>query len=385
MKENELSRLLEKYLEGTATPEEIHLVEAFFESYKNEARNEGYTNITGEHETLHREILDGLYKRYRRTHRRSKVFSTVWRAAAVILVLIVPAYLLYEKQGRDPVADPVAQDIAPGSDKAILILSDNTRIDLDSTRGSVIPAQGNAMITHGNGRLSYVDNGTSPAVHYNMIITPRGGQYQLVLADGSKVWLNAASALRYPTSFSGNERNVELNGEAYFEVAKDTDKPFIVAVGQAHVQVLGTHFNIMAHEDEDAMETTLLEGAVRVTMKNTARTLEPNQQARIAKDGSLTVLENYDVEEAVAWKDGTFIFNKTNIEVIMRQISRWYDVDVTIADDVPPLNFGGVVSRRDSVSSVIRLLELTGALEFEIGEGRILVKPAVKKPINLPD
>jgi ferric-dicitrate binding protein FerR (iron transport regulator) len=208
----------------------------------------------------------------------------------------------------------------------------------------------------------------------NTMQTPRGGQYGVILPDGSKVWLNAASSLTYPTAFTGVDRSVQLKGEAYFEVADNKDKPFIVMVGNMQVNVLGTHFNVMAYEDENAIKTTLLEGAVKVTNGGAAHLLKPGQEGRLDRSSDAFKLLEVDANEAIAWKNGVFQFGGASIETVMREIVRWYDVDVEYQGRTNE-HFRGAISRSVNASEVFKMLELTGAVHFTIDKKKIIVKP----------
>jgi ferric-dicitrate binding protein FerR (iron transport regulator) len=208
----------------------------------------------------------------------------------------------------------------------------------------------------------------------NTIQTPRGGQYQVILPDGTKVWLNAASSLTYPTAFTGGDRAVQLRGEAYFEVAGNKEKPFKVMVGNMQVNVLGTHFNVMAYEDENAIQTTLLEGAVQVTNGGVSHLLKPGQEGRLDRSSDAFRLLDVDADEAVAWKNGVFQFGGISIETVMRQIVRWYDVDVEYQGRTNE-HFRGTISRSANASEVFKMLELTGAVHFTIDGKKVIVKP----------
>jgi ferric-dicitrate binding protein FerR (iron transport regulator) len=214
----------------------------------------------------------------------------------------------------------------------------------------------------------------SSEVLYNTISTPRGGQYELMLSDGSKVWLNAASSLRFSASFVGKERKVELLGEAYFEVAKNAAMPFKVKVHGMEVEVLGTHFNINSYDNESMIRTTLLEGSVKINKNNSSSLLKPGQQAQMNKAGEIKIINNVDVEEAIAWKEGKFQFDKADIHDIMRQLARWYDVDVEYKGTVSS-HFGGTISRDVNLSQVLNMLHLTGEVNFQIQDKKVLVMP----------
>jgi transmembrane sensor len=212
---------------------------------------------------------------------------------------------------------------------------------------------------------------------YNTIETPKGGQYRIDLPDGTMVWLNAGSSLRYPNRFAGQERKVALTGEAYFEVAKNKQMPFRVVSGKQVVEVLGTHFNINAYTDEASVKTTLLEGSVNVLLQETHQSelLNPGQQAVVKYNGSSIVVQPVKVEEAVAWKNGYFMFVDADLESIMRQLARWYDVEVAYEGNLGSLKFGGMVSRSKSIAQTLRILELTGNVRFKVAGRRVTVMP----------
>jgi ferric-dicitrate binding protein FerR (iron transport regulator) len=210
---------------------------------------------------------------------------------------------------------------------------------------------------------------------YNTISTPKGGQYQVTLSDGSKVWLNAASSLRFPATFSGKERKVELTGEGYFEVAHNKKMPFHVTVNDLDVEVLGTHFNINAYADESAIKTTLLEGSVKVVKGNETKIIEPGEQASVTtSEDEINVKQQVDLEQVVAWKNGIFQFERADIESVMRQISRWYDIDVDYHGRVSE-HFGGTISRDVNISDVLKMLEMTGGVNFKIDGKKVIVMP----------
>ena len=246
-----------------------------------------------------------------------------WAAAAVLLLAAGSAYLLLH--GRDKDALPQAlrfrNDVGPGGDKAILTLADGSRITLDSVHNGNLAVQGNTTVYKKDGALSYQAVGKTQQV-YNTVSTPAKGQYRLTLADGTGVWLDALSSIRFPTAFSGGDREVQVTGQVYFEVRADPEHPFRVRVNDETVAALGTRFNINAYKDEPAIRTTLAEGLVRVHRDNDSVSLHPGQQAAAAPGGTLDVLGNQDMEEILAWKDGLFHFNGTNTEMIMRQVAR---------------------------------------------------------------
>jgi len=306
-----------------------------------------------------------------------------WMAAAVLIGLLgMGVYWLWYRTPSKQVASTQEQrfknDVAPGRNAALLILAGGQKIVLDSSARGAISRQGNTTIINTTGQLVYKDARQKPAeVLYNTLTTGRGNQYQLLLPDGSKVWLNAASSITYPTSFTGAERKVSITGEAYFEIAKDEAHPFVVQKMELSIQVLGTHFNVNTYEDEDAWRTTLLEGSVKVVNGNSGSVLRPGQQAVIVKNTSngqesIKVLNDPDIGEVMAWKNGVFRFNDATIESIMRQMARWYDVSV-VYDTKITQHFVADVPRDVPVSELLKLLELTDQVHFKIEGKKITV------------
>ena len=277
-----------------------------------------------------------------------------------------------------PIAKSAQMPLTPGSDRAWLRLADGSVVYLDSTETGLLASQaGMRLEKRDDGSIVYqsMPGITEPvdAMVYNEIRTPRGGQYQVVLSDGTHVWLNAETSLRFPVAFKGPERKVDLQGEAYFEVAKDVGRPFRVMTTESVVEVYGTHFNVNAYADEASVRTTLLEGrvGVRSTVDGSPgklQMLSPGQQASVKVDGSVDVDDRVDTEEAIAWKNGRFQFNSADIRSIMRQIARWYDAEVVFQGN-PSLHFTGQITRRDDVSRVLQMMEMTGEVHFRI-EGR---------------
>lgn len=304
-----------------------------------------------------------------------------WRwatAAAVVAGLVIGGYYLYPTKKHTDISQtqrlPLKNDVAPGGNKAILMLASGQKIILDSAHTGTLARQGNTIISKtDSGKLAYTITNEKPTeVAYNVLTTPRGGQYQLALPDGSKVWLNAASSIRYPTAFIGKERTVEITGEAYLEVAKDKAKPFHVTVSGMEVDVLGTGFNINAYTDEPVIRTTLLEGAVKVTAGNSSKQLEPGQQAQVGN--GIALVRNVDLDQVTAWKNGLFQFNRVDIQTVMRQLARWYDVDIVYEEPVTKDRFGGKLPRDVNVSEVLRILQ-QAQVHFRIEGKTIVVLP----------
>lgn len=298
-----------------------------------------------------------------------------WMAAAAIAVLALGAWMfLSRKQEPAVIVQQQANDALPGTSKAVLTLADGTTIPLDSGGNQLISQQG-AAIRQTGGLLEYQPQQAGAQPVYNILKTPRGGQFRIVLPDGSAVWLNAESSLRFPVAFTGAERRVEMTGEAYFEVRSDAAKPFRVQVTpQTEVAVLGTHFNINAYTNEPGISTTLLEGAVQVTAGSGSRRLSPGQQATVNSVGQIIVLQNADTEEATGWKNEIFYFRDADIQSVMRQLERWYDVEVEYRGRVPSRRFQGEIQRNLKLSDVLEGLRSTG-IGFSIEGKKIIVMP----------
>jgi ferric-dicitrate binding protein FerR (iron transport regulator) len=330
-------------------------------------------------------ILENAKKQENHSRPVSKVVTLrrIAAAASIIFLLGVGTYFLLLNRKVNTTAPTTAglqsrfkNDIAPGGNKAILTLADGSTIALDTATNGILTEQGGAkVIKLENGELAYnTTNVEEGKVHYNSISTPRGGQYQLVLADGSKVWLNAASSLRFPATFTGEERKVELTGEAYFEVAKNAKMPFRVRVADMEVEVLGTHFNINSYDDEAAIKTTLVEGSVNIKKGESRQLLAPGQQVQVDKAGQMKLIRNVDTEEAIAWKNGKFIFTGNDIQSVMRQLEKWYDIDVEYKGNLTREEFVGMISRSSNISQILQMLEKTRTVNFEIKGRKIIVQ-----------
>jgi transmembrane sensor len=264
-------------------------------------------------------------------------------------------------------------DIAPGRDIAILTLADGRQIILDTATDGDIARQGGIKVIKKGDQIMYDDGGQSTQTLYNNIMTPKGGQYQLILPDGSRVWLNAASNLKYPTVFNGADRTVELTGEAYFEIAHHPGKPFRVQTNQQVVEVLGTHFNINSYPEETSTKTTLLQGSVKVSVRQSSLSsvLRPGEQSSLSDNG--LKVDKADISEAIAWKEGLFRFNGERIESIMRQLSRWYNIEVNYEGKVSDEVFYGRVNRNMQIGEVLRILERSHKVSFKIEGRRVTV------------
>lgn len=305
------------------------------------------------------------------------VFMVRWLvAASVILLAGIGLYAWFGMNNKAAHPSHIAAQIKPGREGALLTLSDGRQVLLDTVSNGGWLVQSGAKLTLEDGQVKYAedDSASNPSgeIAYNILSTPRGRQYQLELPDGSRVWLNAESSIRFPTRFTGKERRVEVTGEAYFEVANDSRIAFVATVNnKVEVQVLGTAFNINGYDDEPCIRTTLVEGSVAVKpTKGNATLLEPGQQARVDEADQISV-SDVNVEEVVSWKNNRFIFHNTDIKSLMRQVARWYDIDVEFEGDIPEL-FVAEVSRKEPLSELLSLLELTKSIHFRI-EGRKVV------------
>jgi len=305
-----------------------------------------------------------------------------FKVAAALLVFVsgIAIYFALKTTPHNTTVEVASQqmknEIVPGGNKAILTLSDGSTVILDDAKNGRVAQQGGTQIEKSaNGQLVYnVLNNKPTEVTFNSLTTPRGGQFKLTLPDGSKVWLNAVSSIKYPTAFIGSERKVEISGEAYFEIAHDAAKPFKVNVNGMVVKVLGTHFNINAYNDEASLNTTLLEGSIILTKDNATATLVPGQQAQISNGRSIKVINNADIDQVVAWKNGYFSFDRADLQTVMRQIARWYDVEVSYEGKIPKRQFGGKIDRNSDISEVLKILE-ESKVHFRIKEKKIVVSP----------
>ena len=300
--------------------------------------------------------------------RRNPMRRMIGAAAAVVIIAIsVTIFFLNSPKQQDENIVQIkeshgspSEKIMPGGNIATLTLSDGSVISLNHTENGVVTKEGNVDIVKlKDGQISYgKTENTSKEILYNVVATPKGGKYNLTLADGTRVWLNAASSLRFPASFSGNDRRVEMEGEVYFDIAEDLKHPFIVMVNGAEILVTGTEFNVDAYQDESSMKITLLEGKVELKDKNNQTKLTPGQQAEISEAGNFVIHNKIDMEEVIAWKEGLFYFNKADIKAVMKQISRWYDIEVEFEGKVIVERLSGKLSRNVSLNEIIQVLEL---------------------------
>ena len=378
MEDKRINELAKKWLDGIITEDEKQefllwydvlddemIIPAEFAASEGELQKRMLNNIKGKQKSKGK-ISIGK-------------FSLVAAASVIAAICFITLYSPVQKNvsvATGTINNEIKKstDVVPGGNKAILILGDGSSVVLDAVSNGTIATEKNIQIRKlKDGQIDYSLSGKQDAVTYNTLSTPRGGQYSITLSDGTKVWLNSSSSLRFPTSFTTNQREVELTGEGYFEVAKNPSKPFKVHVNEMEVQVLGTHFNIMAYQDEAMSKTTLLEGSVRINKNTATALLKPGQQIKIRRGENTGSIEEANIEEAIAWKNGMFYFNGATIEVIMRQLQRWYDIDVVYEGAVSE-HFNGAISKNVGIVKVFEMLELTGAVHFRIQGKKIHVR-----------
>ncbi|NLR68678.1 DUF4974 domain-containing protein [Chitinophaga varians] len=382
--ENYHQQLLQRYLDGQCSREELDELFGYLNTSGSKrplltAMQQEFERVMSEEHTVPEAIGNRIETRLLQEISRNKVVPVrsfrylKWSAAAAVMILLSTATIFYTT--RPPAAPALAQQHAPragtpGSNKAQLTLSDGSVVTLDST-GNQVFQQGDVTVQQHNGQLLYpVTAGPSSIVSYNLLAVPRGGQFNVVLPDGSRVWLNAASSLRYPTAFPANNRTVEIKGQAYFEIKPVPGQPFIVKVNNTEVQVLGTSFDIMAYADEPVTRTTLITGAVKVKSGDNESYLRAGQAAAVNNStGSLSV-QPADLREATAWRTGFFNFENASLGSILRQLSRWYDVEAD--DQAIPENYrlGGYINRNLPLQQVLPMLE-TDNVKLKL-EGRTI-------------
>ncbi|HEY4326490.1 MAG TPA: FecR domain-containing protein [Mucilaginibacter sp.] len=374
MQPKDIENLLERYNAGTATPEEIAFVESWYLKYENSVPNISHQLL----EEDQKESLNKLVNQFKNENKKSH-WPVLSIAASLLIFFTTGMYflLLHRPQPQQSaIIKPLKNDFAPGGNKAIITLSNGSTLALTGAKNGVLASQGNMLISKtADGQIRYANSdgsSGSKAIVYNTAATPRGGQYQFILSDGTRVWLNSASSIKYPVEFTGNERKVELTGEAYFEVAHNAKKPFkVISRGQT-VEVLGTHFNINAYSDETATKTTLLEGSVKVSSAIASNVIKPGEQAQLINRN--INIANVDVDEVVAWKNGFFHFDDNNIQEVMRQLARWYDVDIKYDGQLPTRRFSGEISRNVNASQILDILSFK-KIHYKIDGKFIIVTP----------
>lgn len=316
-------------------------------------------------------VEDELKEAKRKIQQPKPMRLWIYAIAAAIIVMIAGIYIYQDNSNRNHTTSVAAnkQDITPGSDKATLTLDNGTQIILNN-EGADTTINHQIKLLRKDGQLMYNNDTLTRELVYNTLTVPRKGEYKLVLPDGSKVWLNAESSIRYPVAFVGNERKVFVTGETYFEVAKNKTKPFRVVAGDIMLEDLGTQFNVNAYSNEPYLAATLVEGSVRVTSGSKQNILKPNQQAQVI--GNDVQIVNRNVDDVTAWKNNQFKFEETSLYEIMRQVERWYDADVEFKDNVT-LHLNATIERDVPVSKLLQILEETGQVHFKVEDNKIMV------------
>jgi len=373
MEEKKAQELFKKYVAGNCTEDEKMLLESW---YLLHSQDTPPSTISTEERLEDKQLIFAALEQATAPAKHTIRWLKYAGMAAASIALVLIGFGIYTYKFKAPAVPrqmvTAKADVSPGGNKAVLRLANGQTINLSNDKNGIVIKAGD--LAYNDGTHIDTEGTNAGATAQNTITTPAGGQYQVILQDGTKVWLNAESSLSYPGSFTGQERRVEITGEAYFEVAHNKAMPFkVVSKGQT-VEVLGTHFNVMAYKNEGSVKTTLLEGSVKVTGKTTSKYLTPGQQAQVT-DQHIAVTSHIDLEEVVSWKNGYFKFNE-DIKSIMNKIARWYDIDVVYKPGVD-LNqtFSGEVSKSRNVSVLLKVMELTGNVNFKIEGRRIIVMP----------
>ncbi|KAA2238535.1 DUF4974 domain-containing protein [Chitinophaga agrisoli] len=381
MQSARLEYLLQQHTTASLTPQEQQELDLFL---ANEGNRDDFTAIvtsmlaqqqpTTDLPTHWHNIPDRILAMDKPTPiKRLPVWKQIAAAAAILALLIAGGTLWFSHKTPAPIAQQ--PHIPPGSNKAILTLANGSTIPLDSN-GNQLIHQGNTAIRQTGGLLHYDNNNnTATAISYNTLTTPRGGQFQVRLPDGTQAWLNAASSLRYPTLFTGLQRIVEVTGEVYFEVAANAAQPFIVQSSGLEITVLGTHFNVNTYKDDGTLRVTLLEGAVKVKGDGSPVTLQPGQEAIISNNN--INIATADEEQAMAWKNGFFVFRNASIGMVFNQLSRWYNMDVQYNENLKDKRFVGKMPRSYSLEEISAVLNESGVYITIVGN-----KIQIQEPTN---
>lgn len=391
-----LDLLIDKYLTGVATDEEKNQLLVWYNS-QDHGEVEWPSASPNEEQNVYERLLAKIDAGTPAGVVLPRTGFVAWykitAAALIFLVASVGGYLYFNNQSIEHTeALSFKNDIAPASSKTILKLANGKELQLEDANSEALRQLGQGQIRKTeDGQLIYDLSGikrvTGTEVVYNSIVTPKGAQYQVFLSDGTKVWLNAASSLRFPNYFDGKERMVETTGEVYFEVAKDRQHPFIVRTARQAIEVLGTHFNVNAYGDEGLLKTTLLQGSVKISLTGgiAEKILKPGEQAQISNSGSIKIIHP-DLEESMAWKNNLFQFNNTPIDQVMLQVKRWYDVDLVYTGAKPNLLFTGVIPKNNNISILLKVLESTGGIKFGIDGKKVIIQSSpIKNQTDMRD
>jgi transmembrane sensor len=390
MEESRFNTLLEEYITDTISEEDLkdfyaQLEKPYYRELWNKALEKEwnlglYEEVKDERmgKLIEQNVLDKITMAKVVPIQRPSVKWMYWASAiAIILIIVVGSFYFLDSRSKDnhhqSARIPLTNDVSPGDNKAVLVLGDGRQVELNKLQQGFVMDQDNARITkEDQGTLRYKPMVKTGNVYYNTIQTPRGGQHHVTLEDGTDVWLNAASSIRFPTTFAQAERKVEITGEVYFEVAHQSSRPFIVSARGMKVEVLGTHFTVNTYENENALKATLLQGKIQIETEKDTAILSPGEQARISSNKSLAVVKNVDVEEATSWKNGYFKFVHADTKTVMRQVERWYDLEVVYKATNPSGHFNGIIPRNIMASNLVRILKV-GGIQCKLDGKRIIV------------
>lgn len=372
----EYIKLYEKYKRAQCTPAELEQLASYEDDFVLQEQLWDHEKF-GDKEAVQQRIYQHLHATIQSgpdVNKRGKIRYTLRKwityGAAALVLLTLGVYGLIREKNTMP---EQSVTISPGGNKAVLVLEDGVEVSLNELGLGEVAIEGEVLARKtGEGALNY-DARTPEEVTYHTLRTPRGGQFQLTLADGTKVWLNASSSIRFPTAFTEKERLVAIEGEVFFDVQPDKERPFVVKSASQKATVLGTRFNIMAYADENHIETSLIEGKVQVSTDEAQFMLNPGERTIYDKRNAGMRKVSFDPEEILAWQAGYFMFQEENIEEVMRKIARWYDVDIIYQGDMKGKIFSGTVSRFSEVEEILDMLTLTGTVSFTIEGRRIRV------------
>jgi ferric-dicitrate binding protein FerR (iron transport regulator) len=384
-KDRRIGYLIGSYIRQTLSPEEHDELDRWVE--ESDENMQLFVELTDE-ENIEAGLADmkridtaAAYQKIspKIPFRKKKSTGKVWvyAVAASVILLIIAGYFFMPSKNKEKQTTPLAatkNDLLPGSDKAVLTLGNGRKIILqDQGKGAFVYEEGLSVVKLDSGQIAYNGSDIKKNV-WNTLTTPRGGQYAVILSDGTRVWLNAASSLKYPAIFNARERKVELDGEAYFEVTHDKEHPFHVVSKNQDVTVLGTRFNVNAYSDEALVTTSLLEGKIQLTSQHQRSIVQPGEQFSVNVLGLIQKNPMPDMEEATAWRGELFHFKNAGIEEILKQVSRWYDAEIIYEGRVEK-HFNADISRKLPVSQLLNLLEKTGGVHFDIEGKKIKVRP----------
>ncbi len=379
MSNERATELIRKYLEGTATPEEEALLQSW---YTETARDQPAISEEPDYPAIGAEILQKLRAEQqdlpgidrpappKLDQTKAKPVVRIWPrvavAAAILLALSLGSLLVLHKKPEPAIvqAQPKENDIPPAGTTATLTLLDGSTVKVDSTQNATLSQQGNITIQSHDGQLIYTPGQSTtqtPATAFNTLTTTPGEHYAVTLPDGTKAWLNAGSSITYPIAFAGTERSVTVTGELYFEMVYNPKQPFRITVKDQTVEDIGTHLNIKAYDDDSATSTTLIEGSIKVSKGPASAILKPGQQATVRPDGSVFQVKTVDTDQAIAWKNGYFSFDRADIQTVMREMARWYNIKVIFKGALPKTMFKGKVYKNINASEALKILSYFGA------------------------